>query len=111
MPRSRRPPRSVELHHIRTEAGIIFTSKKSMDAYHILPYWDGKKFKVSFALDPFFTLFEAPVFPKQPIVWANEPGEADRRGRDQIVWKGRVINGGRRQREGKGSGDRFPPLV
>ena len=71
--------------------------------------WDGKKFNVSFALDPFFTLFEAPVFPKQPIVWANEPGEADRRGRDQIVWKGRVINGGRRQREGKGSGDRFPP--
>ena len=61
----------------------------------------------------FLLFFEAPaVFPKQPIVWASQSKggeEADRRGRDQIVWKGRVINGGRRQREGKGSGDRFPP--
>ena len=52
------------------------------------------------------------MFPKQPIVWASQSKggeEAEKRGRDQIVWKGRVINGGRRQREGKGSGDRFPP--
>ena len=53
------------------------------------------------------------MFPKQPIFWASQSKggeEADRRERDQIAWKGRVINGGRRQREGKGkeTGIDFP---